>query len=311
MAAMDNKDYTYICESCGKKAVPIEFSSEDLDSPGGQDEEGGDFLRIPIVPLNTSALLSIGSFDLPLGKIAQVVDIRWGDNEFRIADYRADFLDYWRAVSGKRYNSSEIMLMDLAGIREARPNFKVLKKLIKSRYNIWLDLGMRDIQDLFDSFAMDISWAVAGTITCSSIDLYREIFELSPRCLPLLYYDREVMWYRKGAGPEEVLGALEELRGLGYSTAAVLDLPRLGTGDGPSEELLEELQKVDMEVMLGGGITEKDQEVLEERGFSGALMDPYTPVIRNIIDDREREEPVDHSLESPSGAPRPDALPSD
>lgn len=59
MAAMDNKDYTYICESCGKKAVPIEFSSDDLDFPGSQDEERDTFLRIPIVPLNTSALFSI------------------------------------------------------------------------------------------------------------------------------------------------------------------------------------------------------------------------------------------------------------
>lgn len=240
-----------------------------------------------------------------------MVDIRWEVDEFRIADYSADFLEYWRAVSGKQHNSSEIMVMDLSGIREAHPNFKVLKKLIKSRYNIWLDLGMRDIQDLFDSFAMDISWAVAGTITCSDITLYEEIFELSHRCLPLIYLDQEVMWYRKGAGPERPLGVLRELEDIGYSRAAVLDLPRLGRGTGPSEGLLDELQRSEMEVMIGGGVTEEDQETLEDMGFSGALIDPYTPVIRKIIDDREREEAAEHPLEEAAPSPRPDALPTD
>jgi hypothetical protein len=40
-------------------------------------------------------------------------------------------------------------------------------------------------------------------------------------------------------------------------------------------------------IYVGGGITEKDFESLEQMGAAGALVDPFTPIIADIIESPE------------------------
>jgi len=322
LAGVDNKDESYVCRNCGVRAVPIDFE-EEMEAKDFRNEkimnvyeepDRKDFLHIPILPLDTASPFRLGGFDNPIGKTAEVVDLFWKGNHFARGEYRAPFLHYWRAISGSRYNAEHIFLMDLAGIEEGRPNFRALKKLIKRRYEIWLDLGMRSLQDLFDSFALDISWAVAGSLTLPGTRLFEEIYELSDRCIPCLYLDGKVIWPRRvGAqdDPERIIRFLERI---GFESVAVLDLRRLGTRTGADRSLLRRLEGADPAIFVGGGVTEGDLVLMEEKGFTGALMDPFTPAIRNIL---EEEEGVTEQAECapmdevPSRIDRSDVLPSD
>ena len=318
MAQLDHYDGKYHCLDCGKEAVPLDFRT-DADSeefraskdtvPEPSTTES--FLRVPIVPLNTAPLFTMGPLEIPVGKVARVVNINWTGSEFETRDFSVPFLDYWNAVSGKRYNAHELFLMDLSGICRGRPNFTALKKLIKHRYETWLDLGITDLQDLFDSFALDISWAVAGTLSCPSIKLLEEIYELSDSCVPCVYLDSEVRWGKEGAGPSELSRLLRDLASIGFERIAVIDLNRLGKREGHSEGLALRLEGSDSEILMGGGVRESDFEALKEIGFRGALVDPFTPVIESIIEVDGEEEPTDHTMSTTTRtrSESPNALP--
>lgn len=292
MAGVDNKDGSYRCRHCGRKAIPLDFSNqaelrnfkEDTMEPS---QPSRSFMHVPIVPVDTRSFLSLAGIDLPLGNVAEVVSVKWNGKQLVRTEYAAKFSRYWKAVSGQRYNASEVMLMDLAGIMEARPNFDVLRQLLKRKYNVWLEIGMRDEDDLFDAFAMGVSYAVAGSLCCRHFEMFSELFELSDKCIPCLYLDDGVVWERPGAGPKDMGEALEALKRIGFEEMAIIDLPRLGTGTGYSEELVAEALGHGISLHVGGGITEKDFESLEEMGVVGALVDPFTPIIADIIESPE------------------------
>jgi uncharacterized protein related to proFAR isomerase len=175
-----------------------------------------------------------------------------------------------------------------------------LKKLIKHRHEIWLDLGIRDIQDLFDSFAMDISWAVAGSLSYPSIAIFEEIYEFSDRCVPCAYIDREVRW-DGGEGPRDLRRLLGQLTDMGFERIAVIDFNRLGEREGFSHDMGAVLEGMDPELVIGGGVRESDFDSMIEMGFTGALVDPFIPIIESIIEGGEEAELAD--------APEPTARP--
>jgi uncharacterized protein related to proFAR isomerase len=288
LAGVDNKDGSYRCRSCGKLAVPLDFTSEEerVSFRGvkmDQNDQTTTFKHIPIVPVDTRSLFSIGSIELPLGSVAEVVSVRWDGKHLARTEYSAKFSRYWKAVSGQRYNASEVMLLDLAGIMDAHPNFDALRQLLKRKYNVWLEIGLRDENDLFDAFAMGVSYAIAGSLCCRYTDMFTEMFELSDKCIPCLYLDDGVVWERPGAGPKDMEEAIEALKKIGFAEIAIIDLPRLGTRSGFSKDLVAKALEHDIKLYVGGGITEKDFESLERMGVAGALVDPFTPIITDII----------------------------
>jgi uncharacterized protein related to proFAR isomerase len=264
------------------------------------------FMHVPIMPVDTRSLLSIAGIDIPLGRLAEVVSVKWNGEQLVRAEYSAKFSNYWKAVSGQRYNASEVMLMDLAGIINDRPNYDALRELLKRKYNVWLEIGMRNEDDLFDAFAMGVSYAIAGSMCCRSIRMFDELFELSDKCIPCLYLDNGVVWAKPGAGPKDIGATIDALKGIGFDEIAIIDLPRLGTRSGFSKDLVAYVIGQGISVHVGGGITEKDFAELERMGAKGALVDPFTPVIENIIDSPDEspeasEEATHTMLEAPSG----------
>jgi len=302
LAGVDNSDGTYVCSSCGRSAVPLDFASrEELrffqsEVLGAKEKETHKkgFLHIPIVPVDTRSLFSIAGMGLPIGQVAEVVSVEWNGQALSRTSYAAPFLKYWGAVGGKRYNATDILLIDLSGLQDAKPNFKALRELLRRKYNVWLDLGMRSVQDLFDSFAMEISRAVASTLTVPSMKLFRDIFELSDRCLPCIYMDGDAVWSRQNSGPQSFKTMVKELKSIGYDEIGAIDLSRLGKRSGVSERFVSKVQDCDLGVVIGGGVIESDLDKLRESGFHGAFIDPYTPIITDIIDERQDELPTDH-----------------
>lgn len=302
LAGVDNSDGTYICSSCGRSAVPLDFASREelrffqnevLGAKEKETQKKG-FLHIPIVPVDTRSLFSIAGMNLPIGQVAEVVSVEWNGQALSRTSYAAPFLKYWRAVGGKRYNATDILLIDLSGLQDAKPNFKALRELVRRKYNVWLDLGMRSVQDLFDSFAMEISRAVASTLTVPNMKLFRDIFELSDRCLPCIYMEGDAVLSRKNSDPQSFKAMAKELKSIGYDEIGAIDLSRLGKRSGVSERFVSKVRDCDLGVVIGGGVIESDLDMLKGSGFHGAFIDPYTPIIADIIDERQDELPTDH-----------------
>jgi uncharacterized protein related to proFAR isomerase len=318
MATVDDWDGSYRCFECGHVAVPLFFEtaeewvlfrqSKKKNLP--EQEESG-FINIPIVPVDTRPLIGQTGFDVPFIKIVDVVTVEWDGKGFQRTDYSARFDRYWRAISGTRYNCKQIMLMDLAGIAFGKPNFKAMRQLVKNNYEVWLDIGIASEQDLFDSFSLEAHKALADTSTICSPRLFKDIYELSDRCIPCIHLADEVVWGK----PQPRLTGLEAtvryLTDIGYKEIAVMDLKRLGKRNGVSMQLMERLQAMEASFLIGGGVLESDLERIKASGMVAAFIEPFTPIIKDIIDSGEDKVAADAPSSSPVARKSPRYLPTD
>ncbi|MDD1772211.1 MAG: hypothetical protein LUQ09_04755 [Methanomassiliicoccales archaeon] len=283
MAQLDDKDGSYVCQDCGRTLVPLNFTGEN-DRKSFQSvavETSDDFLMVPIIPVDTWSLYDLQVTEIPLTDVTKVAEINWR-NGWDIAPGDASFHTYWKVAGSKSYGSGNALLMDMAGLQRARPHFEALKVLMKRKNFIWLEMGVRDVQDLFDAFTIGSQNVIVGSMTCSSRDLLEEIVELSDQSVPMLYFDGNVLWGSKRFGPASAKESLDMLYDIGFDRAAVLDLRHLG-GEGFDAELAADVLSSEIEVIIGGGVRETDVPALKKMGAAGCLLDPYTPGINEMM----------------------------
>jgi len=289
---IDSDAYSYICEDCRYEGMPVIF---DTDAQRGQFQteirEKGRLPpekplktapSIPILPIYTEPLLDVPLLDQLPVRAAAVVGVQWDGRRLRPNAYRASFQEYWNVIGGSRYNASLVYMLDLSGIERANPNFDVMRHLVQ-RCDVWLDMGAREPDEIMDGYMLDVERVVAGTKTMPSLDGFIEAYSLSPAVLPCLDWDGNVVWGDSREKRTDLAEVLRSLRAVGFPAACVMDLRRLGTEIGPDPELVARLQGNDLSLYLGGGVQETDIAMLKEKGFAGGLVDPYTPVIRNLL----------------------------
>lgn len=293
MAQLDDRDGSYVCQDCGRTLVPLKFSGngERESFRSIAPEPQSDFLRLPIIPLDTWSMFDVQVVEVPLADVTNVARLTWKEG-WNVSQGDIPFRSYWKAASSKGYGSGNALFMDVSGMQRARPHFEALKVLMKRKNFIWLELGVRDVQDLFDAFTIGSQNVMVGSMTCGSRDLLEEIVELSDQSVPLLYHDGGVLWGSKRFGPSSLKESLDMLYDMGFDRAAVLDLRRLG-GDGFDAELAEEAVSSDIKVVLGGGVRETDAETLKGMGAAGCMLDPYSPGIMELVSSQRSDEDQD------------------
>ena len=309
---IDSDAYSYICEDCKYEAMPVIFDTEEQRIQFEKEiRERGRVAAekplktapsVPILPIYAEPLVDVPVLDRLTARAAAVVGVRWDGRRLQPTAYRTSFQEYWNAIGGSRYNASLVFMLDLGGIERASPNFDVMRNLVK-RCDVWLDMGAREPDEIMDGYMLDVERVVAGTKTLPSLESLKEIYSLSPAVLPCLDWDGKVLWNDPRETRTDLLEVLEAVRSMGFPAACVMDLRRLGTEQGPDPELVARLQRPGLSLYLGGGVQETDIAMLQEKGFAGGLVDPYTPVIRNLLLPPKPEGPAPSStIET---APRP------
>lgn len=301
IAGIDSDSRTFICETCRYEGLPVMFDTEDAralferekrdPSPQAEPTKREGVLSIPILPVLTEPLLDVRILDLVPVRLASIVGVRWLSSSIATGPYRVGFQDYWDAVGGPRYNASRVLMLDLRGINRANPNFDVLRHLVK-RCDVWLDLGARIAEEVMDGYMLDVERIVAGSKTFSRLESFHGLYALSSDALPCLDWDGRVVWIDSRERRTDLREVARALASTGFEAAAVMDLRRLGTEAGPDPGLLAALEGLDLDLYLGGGLQETDIAALEERGFAGGFVDPYTPVIRDLLRHPRKAEPA-------------------
>lgn len=313
IAGIDSDSRTFICETCGREGLPVMFDTEaerarfEAEKHGARPEapakrEG--VLSIPILPVLTEPLLDVRILDRVPVRIASIVGVRWDGRSVRPTEYRVAFEDYWDAIGGPRYNAARVLMLDLTGIERANPNFDVLRHLVK-RCDVWLDLGAREPEEVMDGYMLDVERVVAGSKTLASLEAYMDLYAMSTEVLPCLDWDGKVVWLDSRETRVELREVARSLRSIGFGSMCVMDVRRLGTEAGPDPALLAALEGLDIEVFLGGGLQETDVAGLGERGLAGGFVDPYTPIIRDLLRSRKKEEPTAAAAPPPEVHPGP------
>lgn len=292
IAGIDSDSRSFVCRACGHLGLPIFFDSKEARAQFEREKRGiweseakpvrNEIRAIPILPIQTDPLLPVKVLDLLPLRVATVTGVRWDGVRLTPTAYRASFQEYWDAIGGPRYNAARVYVVDLAGVNDANPNFEVTRHLGK-RCDVWLDAGGGNPEEVMDGYMLDVERVVAGTKTLASPDAFAGLYALSSDVLPCIDWDGKVVWRAGHKGPMDLRDVVDGLRRIGFVSACVLDLRRLGTELGPDPTVLAMLEGLDLELYVGGGLQESDVLRLQERGFGGGLVDPFTPVIRDLL----------------------------
>src|SRR5437899_501861 len=163
----------------------------------------------------------------------------------------------------------------------------------------------REPEEVMDGYMLDVERVVAGSKTLASLDSFAVLYALSSEVLPCLDWDGRVVWREPRETLVELHDVAKALRGIGFSAMCVMDLRRLGSELGPDPALLSLLEGLDLDVYVGGGLQESDVIRLGERGFAGGLVDPFTPVIRDLLKTPKPEVPTEAIPPAPAPPPAP------
>ena len=182
------------------------------------------------------------------------------------------------AKAFKNLGFSELYVADLDAIIDCSTNFRVFKRITdETGLKLMVDAGVTGIeraQKLLDS---GVSKLIVGTETLQSKNFVASAIRLfgSERVvLSLDLKSDKVLFKLSFDGCKSPICLLQEFKKMGISQVIVLDLARVGSGEGVNLDFLKKvIAGVGVEVYVGGGVRDINDLIdLKKIGVSGALI---------------------------------------
>ena len=175
---------------------------------------------------------------------------------------------------------SDIYAADLDAILDRQPQDEVTKDLASMSAPLWLDAGVRSVDDARRAIAVGASRVIVGLETlpsfevlsqiCNGIGSDQVVFSLDLRDGKPMVADGVQL--PSALSPENIA---KTAANSGAGTVIVIDLARVGTGRGLDVDLLKRIRAAaaGVNVIAGGGVREWDDLVrIAKAGCNGALL---------------------------------------
>ena len=182
------------------------------------------------------------------------------------------------AAALKALGFVELYVADLDAITRGQANFSIFKNIAdKTGFELMVDAGVDTLKKAESVLESQVSKVIIGTETLPSISLIAEAIRLfgSDRVVVSLDLmgERVISGFKLGALKDPV-AFLREFQEAGVSQVIVLDLARVGSGEGVNVPFLREvLRNMKANVYVGGGIRDiKDLVELKGVGVFGVLI---------------------------------------
>jgi phosphoribosylformimino-5-aminoimidazole carboxamide ribotide isomerase len=182
------------------------------------------------------------------------------------------------AAALKALGFSELYVADLDAITRGQANFVVFRNLAdKTGLELMVDAGISDLKKAESVLESHVSKVIIGTETLPSVSVVAEAVKLfgSERVVVSLDLmgDRVISGFELGA-LKEPLALLRMFQEAGVSQVIVLDLARVGSGEGVNMPFLREvLRNIAAKVFVGGGVRDVEDLVeLKDLGVFGVLL---------------------------------------
>jgi phosphoribosylformimino-5-aminoimidazole carboxamide ribotide isomerase len=182
------------------------------------------------------------------------------------------------AAALKMLGFSELYVADLDAITGGQPHFALFKRIAdKTGLVLMVDAGVTNLKMAEKMLASGVSKVIIGTETLPSVSFVAEAvasFGAAKIIVSLdLMGDRIISGFELGRRAEPMT-FLRELEAQGVSQIIVLDLAKVGSGEGVNMFFLREVLKtVKAEVLVGGGVRDvKDLVELKGLGVLGVLV---------------------------------------
>lgn len=182
------------------------------------------------------------------------------------------------AKAFKTSGFSELYVADLDAIIDCRSDFSVLKRVAdETGLSLLVDAGITNPDRAQRLFESGVSKLIIGTETLDSKKFVVEAIERFGSGRVVVSLDMKANSVIVMAGFEgciEPMCLLKEFQAMGVSQVIVLDLARVGSGEGVDLAFLKKIKgELSMDIYVGGGVRGIDDLVeLKKLGVSGALI---------------------------------------
>lgn len=199
------------------------------------------------------------------------------------------------AEAFKMLGFKELYVADLDAIIDCRDDFAQIKQITeKTVLSLLVDAGVTGIERAYRLMETGVAKLIIGTETLKSKTFVAEAlqhFGSDHVVISLDLKDGKVLAQPSFYGPTEPLQLLKEFKSMGTSQVIVLDLSRVGSGEGVDLCFLKEvIDKTGLKVYVGGGVRDiKDLIELRSIGVSGALIATALHTGKITIVDLKRE----------------------
>lgn len=189
----------------------------------------------------------------------------------------------------------ELYIADLDAIIDCRDDFSQIKQIAeKTGLSLIVDAGVTGIERAHGLMENGAAKLIIGTETLKSKAFVAEAlqhFGGDHVVVSLDLKDGKVLAQPSFIGPNEPMQLLREFKSMGVTQIIVLDLSRVGSGEGVDIEFLKEaIAKTGMDIYVGGGVRDiKDLTELRAIGVSGALIATSLHTKKIKIEDLKRE----------------------
>lgn len=182
------------------------------------------------------------------------------------------------AMAFESFGFNELYLADLDAILGRYVNLTLYKQIkTKTSLNLMVDAGVTDLKKAREVLKSGVSRIIIGTETLDNLDFVKRAIRFFGEDQVIISLDLKegkvisISEVIRSMDPTLLVKMLEEM---GATRMIILDLARVGTGQGVNLRVVKKiLQEAKVEVLTGGGISSiKDLEELRDVGVSGALI---------------------------------------
>ena len=222
-------------------------------------------------------------------KVIPVIDILDGKAVHAVRGKRSEYLPLKSilcksvgplevAEAFKALGFSELYIADLDAIQGGVVNYPLFKRIAKQTgLKLIVDAGVSDLESAWKLLNSGVSKIIIGTETLRRKTFVAEAVRLlgSERVIVSLDLKGDMVLVKAGfEGSLQPMDLLCEFKAMGVSGVIVLDLTRVGSGEGVDVAFMKKaLKAASMDVYVGGGVRDiKDLVELKELGVSGVLV---------------------------------------
>lgn len=202
-----------------------------------------------------------------------------------------DPLEVAKTFKGQGF--SEVYLADLDAILGKKPDLFLYNRIVQTGLKLMVDAGVTDAQTAVSLKTCGVSRVIIGTETLQTLNTVKQAVQQIGAGRVIVSLDmknNQIIMPPDFDGPKDALELLEAFRKAGVQNFLLLDLARVGSGEGANTTLLEEVLKVSGgAVYIGGGVRSiADLLNLKDLGVSGALLATALHTGKVAADDLKR-----------------------
>jgi phosphoribosylformimino-5-aminoimidazole carboxamide ribotide isomerase len=222
-------------------------------------------------------------------KIIPVIDILNGAAVHAVRGRRKEYqplksilCDYAEPIAVasafKRCGFEELYIADLDAIMGYGENFSVLEEIAeKTGLRLMVDAGVSDLNQAQQVFWYKVSKVIVGTETLTDLGFVKQAIESFGSDRVVVSLDLKAGKVLSKSESLQSMSALEltcQFQGVGVGELIVLDLARVGSGEGVDFALIKLLlDNLKVKVLVGGGVNSmKDLETLRDMGVYSVLL---------------------------------------